>query len=87
MEQIDDARDRIQQLFGTGAAELSFAPIDEREPVALLDNLVELVARRFISSATVQIRGYCRAKVSLTGKGKIKVERSEAHVYHLEAGE
>ncbi len=87
IEQINDAKVRIQQLFGPDATEYSFAPVAEPEPITLLDNLVELVARRHISSAAVQIRGYCKAKISLTKKGKIKIERSEARSYQLEAGE
>jgi len=87
LEQIASARDNIQKLFGREAAESGLIPIEKPEPVELLNNLVELVARRHISSATVQLRGYCRAKVSLTPKLKIKVERAENKVYQLEAAE
>jgi hypothetical protein len=86
-EQIADANDRVNRLFGETAEELGFKPIAEKGPVELLDNVVELIARRLISSATVQIRGQCKAKISLTTKGKIKVERSETRSCGLEAGE
>jgi hypothetical protein len=86
-EQIADAHDRIERLFGESAEELGFKPIAEKDPVALLDTVAELIARRLISSATVQIRGQCKAKVSLTTKGKIKVARSETRSCDLEAGE
>lgn len=32
----------------------------------------------------VNVRGQCRAKISLTSKEKIKVERSETRSYQLE---
>ncbi len=86
-EQIADAHDRVERLFGESAEALGFKPIAEKGPIQLLDNVVEMIARRLISSATVQIRGQCKAKVSLTTKGKIKVARSETRSCDLEAGE
>lgn len=38
----------------------------------------------YITSAVVNVRGQCRAKISLTSKEKIKVERSETRSYQLE---
>lgn len=86
-EQIESANDRVNQLFGEQAEELGFKPIVESGPVELLNTAVELIARRRISSMAVQIRGQCKAKVSFTAKGKIKVERSETRSSALEAGE
>ena len=49
-----------------------------------MDEIAVLVARGYISSATINVRGQCRAKISLTSKEKIKVERSETRSYQLE---
>lgn len=86
-EQIEDACDRVQRLFGSGAEDLGFKPLAENESIKLLERVVELIARRAISAVTIQIRGQCKAKIGLTTKGKIKVARSETHSYDLEAGE
>ena len=86
-EQIEEARDRVERLFGDSSEELGFKPIADKAPVSMLDDMVALIARRLISSATVQIRGQCKAKIGLTSKGKIKVSRSETRSYDLEAGE
>lgn len=86
-EQVEDACDRITRLFGEPAEELGFAPLAENGSINLLERVAELIARRAISSATIQVRGTCKAKLSLTTKGKIKVARSETRSYDLEAGE
>lgn len=85
-EQIEDARDRVQRLFGEGAESLDFRPVSD-EAVGLLDHVVEMIARGPISSASINIRGQCKAKFSVTSKGKIKVSRSETRSCDLEAGE
>lgn len=85
-EQIEDARERVQRLFGDGAASLDFKPIPD-EAVGLLERVVELIARGPISSASLNVRGQCKAKFSITSKGKIKVSRSETRSCDLEAGE
>ena len=41
-------------------------------------------ARGFITSATINVRGLCKAKITMTTKEKIKVERSETKTYQLE---
>jgi len=86
-EQAEDARDRVRRLFGEECAELGFKPIEATGPVDLLGQVVELIARGLISSANINIRGQCKAKLCLTTKGKIKVSRSETRSYDLEAGE
>lgn len=83
-EQIAGAKERVNQLFGLNAVDFGFEPVKEREPVVLLENIVELVARRCVSAAGIIIRGGCRAKVNISAKGKIKVERSETNSYQLE---
>lgn len=82
--QIENAQDRIQKIFGSEAEELGFQPIAAPEPLKLMNDIAVLVARGYISSAVVNVRGQCKAKISLTSKEKIKVERSETRSYQLE---
>lgn len=82
--QIENAQDRIQKIFGSEAEELGFQPIAAPEPLQLMNDIAVLVARGYISSAVVNVRGQCKAKISLTSKEKIKVERSETRSYQLE---
>lgn len=83
-EQIENAQDRIQQLFGQGAENLDFEPFNDGELIELMNNTVSLIAKGIIKAASVQITGECRAKISLTAKDKIKVERTETMKYQLE---
>lgn len=85
-EQVEDACERVQRLFGDGAESLGFKPIPD-EAVGLLENVVEMIARGPISSASLNVRGRCKAKFSITSKGKIKVSRSETRSCDLEDGE
>lgn len=84
IKQIAAAHDRIRKIFGEEAEELGFQPIAAPEPLALLNDIAALVARGFITSAVINVRGRCKAKISLTSKEKIKVERSETRSYQLE---
>ncbi len=86
-EQIEDAQDRVNRLFGEGAEDLGFKPVAGDGVIGLLEKVVELIARGPISSASLNIRGQCKAKFSITSKGKIKVSRSETRSCDLEAGE
>lgn len=85
-EQVADACERVQRLFGDDAESLGFKPIPD-EAVGLLENVVEMIARGPISSASLNVRGRCKAKFSVTSKGKIKVSRSETRSCDLEDGE
>lgn len=86
-EQIEDVQSRVNRLFGEGAEDLGFKPIAGDGAIELLERVVELIARGPISSASLNIRGQCKAKFSITSKGKIKVSRSETRSCDLEAGE
>lgn len=85
-EQVEDACERVQRLFGDDAENLGFKPIPD-EAVGLLENVVEMIARGPISSASLNVRGRCKAKFSITSKGKIKVSRSETRSCDLEDGQ
>lgn len=83
-KQITAAQNRIRKIFGDDAAKLGFAPIAAEEPPQLLNAIAEQTARGFITSATINVRGLCKAKITMTTKEKIKVERSETKTYQLE---
>lgn len=77
-------RTGYKKVFGSEAEELGFRPINAPEPIQLMNDIAVLIARGYITSAVVNVRGQCRAKISLTSKEKIKVERSETRSYQLE---
>ena len=83
-KQITAAQNRIRKIFGDDAAKLGFSPIAAEEPLQLLNAIAEQTARGFITSATINMRGLCKAKITMTTKEKIKVERSETKTYQLE---
>ena len=85
-EQTEDAQEKISRIFGEEAESLGFRAAPE-ETVGLLNLTVGLIARGFISSANMNLLGLCRAKLSVTSKGKIKVSRSETRSFDLENGE
>lgn len=85
-ERAEDARERVQRLFGEEAETLGFKPVSD-DAVLLCERVVEMIARGPISSASLNIRGQCKAKFNVTSKGKIKVSRSETRSCDLEAGE
>lgn len=86
LEQVEDAYKRVQRLFGDEAESLGFKPVPD-EAVGLLEKVVEMIARGPISYASLNVRGRCKAKFSITSKGKIKVSRSETRSCDLEEGE
>ena len=83
VQRIETAHDRINQLFGENATEYGFKPLSATEPIELMKDIAVLVARGVITSSVMGISGQCRAKISLTSKGEIKVERSEARSLQL----
>lgn len=84
---MEDAKDRVRQLFGERAEELGFVPLADAPAVELLEQIAALIATGPISSATINVRGRCKAKLTVSTKGKIKVSRSEVKSCDLEAGE
>ena len=74
----------LRKIFRDDAAKLGFSPIAAEEPLQLLNAIAEQTARGFITSATINVRGLCKAKITITTKEKIKVERSETKTYQLE---
>ncbi len=75
---------RVDQLFGPDAETRGFKPVAEDETIQTLYELVMHVAEHRILNVTLLLNGYGRAKIGMTGKGKLKVERQEVHAYQLE---
>ena len=85
-EQIEDAKEKINRVFGEEAEKLGFKPINSPGSIQLLEEIASLIAIGEITAAAVNIRGQCKAKLTFTSKEKIKVSRSETRSYDLEAG-
>ena len=81
--QIQSAASNIRDIFGAGAEEHGFQEITEPEIFRLLENVIELTARRKLASSVIQIRGYCRAAIAYTPKGEIKIARTESKAYQI----
>lgn len=60
------------------------ADIAASEKCECYDARHERNLRKQITSATINVRGLCKAKITMTTKEKIKVERSETKTYQLE---
>ena len=82
--QIKKGQERVLQLFGPDADNLGFDPVSESEIVEHLNDTVVRVAHHQLLSATLNLRSYGKAKIGLTSKSKIKVERSVVQAYQLE---
>ena len=82
--QIDKAKERVYLLFGELADNYGFVPLISSKTLEYLEETIVHIARREMRAATIQISGHCKAKISLTTKGTIKVERSETTKYQLE---
>lgn len=81
---IDSAKSRIYQLFGSGAEDYGFKPIDNPNITALMERAVELIAAYEIGFMSIGVGGGQRAKLTGGTGGKITVERSQARKYKLE---
>lgn len=84
-EQIEDAQERVHRLFGDEAEKLGFKSVNDGV-VTLLDQVVELIAKGHVSSASINIRGQGKAKFSVTSKGEVKTSRSETRSCGLGPG-
>lgn len=81
---IENAKERIRQLFGEDAPDYGFDPIEEGSIIRLLDSAVYQIAERKIISVTIDINYKTKAKISSSAKGKINIERTEVSKYKLE---
>ncbi|WP_114295857.1 hypothetical protein [Anaerobacterium chartisolvens] len=83
--EIERAKERVQQLFGTDAKKVGFEPIAKEEIHNLLNGLIELISNDIIKGGAIQIDGITKAKISVSAKGKINIERVQTTKYKLEA--
>lgn len=83
--EISNAKALVVELFGDSAVEYGFKPLAKEKVIDFLNDVIEMVGFRRIHSATVQIFGGVKAKVSRSASGKIYVERAESAKQKLEA--
>lgn len=83
-EQIRKAKEALNSVFGPGAADYGQKPVGARA-MAFLQEAVSVMAEGYIDNVSVDLMGACRAKLTLTGKGSIKVKRTETTVRSLES--
>ncbi len=72
-EQIEKAKRRVREVFGTGAGEKAL----DIEIVESLYLFVDMLAARKLQAVTMDLGGGLKAAVARTAKGNIKVERTE----------
>lgn len=76
LEAITAAKESITLLFGDGCEKYSFSPIPS-DAVLMLEDLVDAIGSGYISSVSVKLQSGDSAKISVTAKGAIKVNRSK----------
>lgn len=82
--ETEKAKERIEQLFGENAIEMGFDSVLEQEINDLLNKIIELISNNYMRGATIEIDGSTKAKISISSKGKINIERIQAIKYKLE---
>lgn len=82
--QIRKAKQRIRDLFLDGAERCGFEPVQDERIITLLDTAVYLLAYESIKALTVHLPGYQKAKLSVSVKGKINIEREKTAKYKFE---
>lgn len=83
-QKIENANARIDQLFGPEAEELGFKEVKDRDTIRQLQEMVAAVAHGKIRGGSLDIGWSTKAKISMSSKGKINVERTETSKYKLE---
>ncbi len=83
-KRIEKAKRRIDELFGAGAVTLNFLPIADQETIEQLYKIVELTGNGMLERTSITFPQYGKAKISLTSKSLIKIERSEVHACQME---
>lgn len=82
--QVESAKDRVHRLFGEGAPDNGFKPIAREKVVELMGVTVGLIAQSELRSITIEITSRVKAKISISSKGKINVERIDTAKCKLE---
>lgn len=76
LEAIRTAKANVYLLFGIGCEKFSFSPIPD-DSLRLLETLVDAIASKGIGAVTLKLACGDIAKISVTAKGAIKVNRSK----------
>lgn len=82
-ETLERAARQIEQLFGTGAREFGFAPV-EKEVRIFLVNTAAHVYDHLIKNVTVNLPGGAKAQVGITAKDVITVLRQQTETFKRE---
>ena len=83
VKQVEKAQENITKIFGSGAKEHGFAPVEDTEVLKALRGLATQAARGGVFSASVNL-GICKAKITHGSSGKVKIARTETNSYQLE---
>lgn len=84
---IAEAMEHVDELFGDTAEQNGVDPVQQRSVVGLLKDAVAEVGAGGIVSLSCTIPGGGTAKISLGGKGEIKVTRKISRTLTMEAAE
>lgn len=83
-EQTENAKERINQLFGEEAENNGFKPINREKTLELMGVVVGLMAQGELRTITIEVTPTTKAKISCSSKGKINVERIDTRKCKLE---
>lgn len=81
--QVERASERIRQLFGDEAEYIDVLPV-RQDVIDELYNVVRIMSEHGILSAVVKVDATTTAKIKISTKGVIVVERVETQKYSLE---
>ena len=83
-ERIRKAKEALNSVFGPGAADYGQKPVSERV-MLFLQEAACLMAEGYVDNVQTDIPGTCRVKLADTGKGSIKIKRTETTVRSRES--
>lgn len=75
-ERIEDAKDRVNRLFGESAEDFGFRQVTNGAVMELLEAVAESAARGEVYAAVLNVSGGGRAKFAVNSKGELKISRS-----------
>lgn len=84
--QIEEAEQNIELLFGKESEEMGFTPCKESGVLEVLKRVAEAVARMQINSAQISIAGGGKATIKQGSKGEVIVTRQTVRAQTMQAG-
>ena len=85
-EQIEEAEQNIELLFGKESEEMGFTPCKESGVLEVLKRVAEAVARMQINNAQISIAGGGKATIKQGSKGEVIVTRQTVRAQTMQAG-